>query len=43
MLEILLGDHLMLCEDVDALSASINGILKCVVIMQLFIWHYAFH
>jgi len=42
-LEILLGDHLMLREDVDALSASINRILKYVVITQLFIRQYAFH
>ena len=33
----------MLCEDVAALSASINRILKCVVVLQLFIRQQAFH
>lgn len=33
----------MLREDAGALSASINRILKYVVIMQLFIGQYAFH
>jgi hypothetical protein len=41
--KILLGNHLMFCKDAAALSASANGILKYIPIIQLSVRHEIFH